>query len=128
MARQAFYEALGKVAFAIAKADGVIEKKEITALKEMVRDEIVPFEKGTDEFGTDIGYYVEFQFDTLVDSFVNTETALKEFEDFVQANQKYMTPARSSMSLSLVKKVADAFHGINKQEKAVIERLERILA
>ncbi|TVR81193.1 MAG: hypothetical protein EA412_03520 [Chitinophagaceae bacterium] len=127
MVKQKFYEALGNLAFAIAKADGVIEKKEIKALEEMVTNEIVPFEDGTDEFGTDIGFYVQFQFDTLEDSFIKEETAYKEFETFVNEHTEFMTPARKSMSLSLVKKVADSYRGINKQERAVIEKLEKLL-
>src|SRR5690606_13704785 len=74
-----FYSELGKLLYAVADVDGMISQKEKKALQELVRKELVPVEKHTDKFGTDVAFYAEIEFDFLEDSMVEPEEAFESF-------------------------------------------------
>lgn len=63
MKKRMFYAQLGKLLYAAANTDGVISHKEKEALEQIVRKELLPEEAQKDEFGTNIAYYTDFEFD-----------------------------------------------------------------
>ena len=68
-----FYSELGKLLYAVADIDGVITQAEKKALHEIVKKELVPAEKHTDEFGTDAAYYAEIEFEYLDEEQMDAE-------------------------------------------------------
>ena len=122
-----FYEALGKLLFAIAKADGEIKPKEISTIKDLVRSQLVPIEKSTDEFGTDAAFITEIEFEVFADSNFTFEEAYQSFADFIEEYDQQLSSELKKLAYDLAEKVADAFHGINKKEKSLLNRLQALL-
>ena len=60
-----FYSELGKLLYAVAKADGKISKSEAEAIHKAVKEELVPQETHTDEFGTDAAHFTEIEFEIM---------------------------------------------------------------
>lgn len=124
MVYQQFYSELGKLLYAVADVDGVISQKEKKALKEMVRKELVPAEKHTDKFGTDVAFYAEIEFDFLEESMIESEEAFESFITFVENHHTAINKNMRDVILKIAKSLADAYHKTNKKEKVLLEKLE----
>ena len=70
-----YYKELGKLLYAVAKADGKINPHEVEELKRIIKSELVPAEKETDEFGTDTAFYIEFEFDIYEEMDIDADVA-----------------------------------------------------
>lgn len=122
-----FYSELGKLLYAVADVDGVISQKEKMALKELVKKELVPAEKHTDKFGTDVAFYAEIEFDILEESMIEPEEAFESFILFVENHHTAINKNMRDVILKIAKSLADAYHKTNKKEKALLEKLEKKL-
>ena len=124
---QKIYERLGYPFYAIAAADNVVTKNEVSRLKEMVQNVWVPIEETTDEFGTDAAQYISISFDYLMNEGVEADQAFDGFKDY------YVThPAAFSKNIrrnmkTTASAIAEAFRGRNKQESAFLEKLNDLL-
>lgn len=123
-----FYSELGKLLYAVAEIDGTISQKEKKSLQDIIKKELVPSETHTDEFGTDVAYYAEIEFDFLADKKIHdTEWAFDSFIDYVDEHRTAFDEKMKKVSLKLVKKLAAAYQGTNNKEKALIEKLKQKL-
>ena len=126
------YAELGKLLYAVADVDGVISKREKDALQELVRKELVPAETHKDEFGTDMAYYTEFQFDIAEDSIVDSRTAFESFIDFVEENKAELDENAIWTIHRVATKLAESYYHTNKKEKDLLhllnQKLETLLA
>ncbi len=122
-----FYIELGNLLYAMAKADGMVQEEEIREFYKIVRDELVPLEKSTDEFGTDQAFYSEFEFETLLDRNAGVNESFLSFINFLKANKKDVTPQIKELCLNAARKIAEAFGGVDKSEEIFIERLKHEL-
>jgi hypothetical protein len=121
---QDFYTELGKLLYAVAKVDGVITKEERKALMEIVEKELAPLESSTDEFGTDAAYITKFEFDVLEEQMTPAEDAFNDFIDFVEEHHKAFKPNIKSICIKVTEELAADYHGTNKKEHALIEKLK----
>ncbi len=128
MQYQDFYSELGKLLYAVAKVDGVITKEERNALMEIVQKELAPLEGSTDEFGTDAAYITKFEFDVLEEQMVAPQDAFNDFIDFVEDHHKAFKPAVKQVCIRVTEELAAAYHGTNKKEHALIDKLKKRLA
>lgn len=122
-----FYAELGKLLYAVADIDGVITQKEKKALYNIVKNELVPAEKHTDEFNTDIAYYTEMEFDFLDEEIGDAEAAFNSFIDFVEEHHSAFDEQMKNISLHVAKELAEAYHQTNKKEKVLLKKLEEQL-
>ena len=122
-----FYSELGKLLYAVADIDGVINQKEKQAMKDIVRKELVPAENHTDAFGTDAAYYTEMEFDFLDEEIGDAEAAFESFIAFVEEHHTAFDEGMKKIALHIVKELASAYRGTNKKEKALIEKLKKNL-
>jgi hypothetical protein len=99
-----FYSELGKLLYAVADVDKVITPEEKKELQEMVRNELVPAEKHTDEFGTSAAHYAEIEFDFLEEQIIDSQTALQSFLDYVDDHPQRLHPARAAPCTCLRRK------------------------
>ena len=125
---QDFYTELGKLLYAVAKVDGVITKEERKSLMVIVENELTPLEGSTDEFGTDAAFITKFEFDVLEDQMIPAEDAFNDFIDFVDQHQQAFKPAIKNVCIKVTEQLASAYHGTNKKEHALIEKLKNKLA
>ncbi|MBL6963932.1 MAG: hypothetical protein ISR55_08915 [Bacteroidetes bacterium] len=122
-----FYIELGKLLYAVAKADGKVQLEEVQDLHKLVRDVLLKTENKTDEFGTNSAFYTEFEFETMLDSKAEMNEAYKSFIKFVNINKEHITDDLKNICISSVEKIADAFEGIVPQEKAFIDKFKNDL-
>lgn len=122
-----FYSELGKLLYAVADIDHVITQKEKKALYDIVKNELVPSERHTDQFNTDVAFYTEMEFDFLDESIGDTEAAFNSFIDFVEDHHTAFDERMKKVSLHVAKELAQAYHGTNKKEKVLIDKLKEKL-
>jgi len=127
MITRSFYKELGKLLYAVAKADGTIHPDEVTELKRMIKSELVPAEKETDEFGTDAAFYAEFEFDIYEDMNIDPSLAYDSFISFVKDHDRYVTLEMREKAFYLASGIAYSFKGKNKKEINMVEQLRKDL-
>ena len=118
-----YYKQLGNLLYAMAAIDGNVAEKEMLELRRIVKEELVPHESHSDEFGTDAAYAVEFQFDMLQASDNGSEMAWEEVQDYLERNAAKLPEDDLKLMMATAERVADAFHGINKQEHELLRKL-----
>lgn len=127
MEAQLFYKELGRLLYAIAAADGVITEKEVTTLKRIVSEQLVPQEVTTDHFGTDQAYITEFEFDVLADRVASVEGAFDSFIAYMARHHNDLSPERRELIYNAADAVANAFHGANRHELPMLKTLHEHL-
>lgn len=122
-----FYAELGKLLYAVADIDHVITQKEKKALYDIVKNELVPSERHTDRFDTDVAFYTEMEFEFLDETIGETEDAFNSFIDFVEDHHTAFDEKMKKVSIHVAKELAQAYHGTNRKEKALINKLKEKL-
>lgn len=115
-----FYSELGKLLYAVADVDKVITPEEKKALQEMVRNELVPAEKHTDEFGTSVAHYAEIEFDFLDEQIIDSRTALQSFLDYVDDHRRLLSEPMRKGCIQLAQRLAHAYEGRSKKEQELL--------
>lgn len=123
-----YYKQLGNLLYSISAIDGSIAAKELKELRKIVKEELVPLESHNDDFGTDAAFAVEFQFDVLEGSSVTTEEAWEEVESYLKHNAPLLSEKDKKLMATAANRVAEAFHGINKEEHQLLDRLSKLLS
>ena len=118
-----FYSELGKLLYAMADIDHVISPAEKKALEKIIRDELVPAEKHTDESGTDAAFYTAIEFDFLDETIADSETALGSFLDYVEEHPHLVNQQMRNLSFRVAEKLAAAYYGKNKKENEMLKLL-----
>lgn len=107
------YYALGEVAYAIAKADGTIQKEEKERLHDILEEEFQKHKPGFD--------LSEIIFQILkkdgMDSKTAYEWALKE----IRLNSQYVSETLKLHFIAVIKKVAAAFPPVTRAERELID-------
>jgi len=127
MVYENYYKALGKLLYAVAKADGVVSKKEQETVRTVVKKHLLDLEDSTDNFGSDLAYLTEFEFETYYDQDFTSAEALEEFIAYYTTNKKHIAKPLSKLALLIAVDVAKAVHGINKAENEIINKLADVL-
>jgi hypothetical protein len=122
-----FYKQLGKLLYAVAKADGKIQEPEVKAIHEIVTTDLAPLENSVDPFGTDAAFYAEFEFELLRDREVKKDKAYQAFLDYLKENDKHIKPHLRNLAITAVEKVAEAYQGTEKAEADLIADLKKHL-
>lgn len=122
-----FFSEFGKLLYAIADVDGSISQKEKNAIHEIVNKQLIPLVPKKDSYGTNVGYYSEFEFDIMEDASLDPEIAFESFINFIQAHHS----AIDSKMIDAIRKVsetlADTYHHSNKKEKKLLFKLNKKL-
>jgi uncharacterized tellurite resistance protein B-like protein len=122
-----FYSEVGKLLYAVADIDGVITQTEKKALQDIVKKELIPADKHSDSFGTESAFYSEIEFDFLDDQIADAEAAFESFIDFVEEHHTAFDQKLRKICIHIANELASAYHGANKKEKALIEKLKKSL-
>lgn len=123
-----FYSELGKLLYAVADIDKVITQQEKKELQKIVRNELVPYEKHTDEFGTDAAYYSEIEFEINDEEIIDSDSAFNSFIDFISEHHTAFDEKMKKVCIHVVEEIAASYRGKNKKEKELIKKLKNKLA
>ncbi|WP_062061580.1 hypothetical protein [Aquimarina longa] len=123
-----FYQNLGKLFYAIAIADKVIQKSEYNLLRKIVKSEWSKTSLIEDEFGIDAIYQIEIVFDWLdYEEELNAEEYFEQFEVYYKENTTYFTDSVKESIWDTTNTIAGVFSGKNKSELILLGRLKLIL-
>ncbi|GIV27583.1 MAG: hypothetical protein KatS3mg027_1397 [Bacteroidia bacterium] len=128
MYSEKFYRAIGHAFYAVAHADKQVKKEEFQTLIKIVREQWVPLEEDTDEFGEDVAFQIVSVFDWLADNDVKEKEALKHFKEYVEEHKKLFTSDVTQKILKTCRKIAETTHGISKKENKILHEIENILS
>jgi hypothetical protein len=123
-----FYQQIGNLLYAFSAIDGTIRPKEISKIKEIVKNKLTPIENSEDEFGTDAAYLAEFQFDFCCENAEDPKEAYKTFINWFRDNSATVGDNYRDLIFRIAAGVAASFNGINKSELILLETLRRDLA
>ncbi|MCF8298130.1 MAG: hypothetical protein K9J13_11335 [Saprospiraceae bacterium] len=118
-----FYVNLGKLVYAIAMADGSVQQEEIEKFREDLNELLIPLQEGVDEFGMDSAFYTEFEFEKLLDKKVSMKEAFDSFMIFIDENKSDFTIELKAICIKIVENVANAYQGVVKEERELINAL-----
>ncbi len=119
-----FYQNLGKLFYAIAAADNIVEEVEFNALKEIVKDKWTKVDPVDDDYHTDAAYQIETVFDWLNnEGFSDSKTCYNEFLDFKKEHPSLFTATIRSLIIKTAGKIASSVAGINKSELMLVAKL-----
>ena len=123
-----FYENLGKLFYAIAAADNVVEEVEFKVLKETVKNKWTKVDPMDDDFHSDAAYQIETVFDWLNnEGFSNSETCYNEFIDFKNEHPSLFTKNIKNLIIQTSAKIAASVADINKSELMLVAKLSLAL-
>ncbi|OIP01553.1 MAG: hypothetical protein AUJ98_03860 [Bacteroidetes bacterium CG2_30_33_31] len=121
-----YYTELGKLLYAVAKADGEVQDEELYQIYKIVVEEISDdnlFERGEEVDS----YYTEFEFEALIDKNTDMHEAFNSFLLFYGENEKDFTKKMKLTTLKAMEAVANAYEGIVPEEQLLIDNLKKRL-
>lgn len=118
-----FYQNIAKIFYAIAKVDRIIKKKEIEALKKIVKDEWLQIDEDFDVFGTDTAYQIEIVFDWLQSKDATSENCYEDFIEYYHNHSSSFSKEIKKLIMSTSTKIASAFACKNKSELILLTKL-----
>ena len=107
-----FYSEVGKLLYALANADGQVSDEEISQIHQLVLKDLVPLEDSSDEFGTDSAYYVEMEFDFLVENSYDPDVAFDSFISYVEDHYSAFDEKLKMAVLNVAETLIYSFHYI----------------
>ena len=122
-----YYSHLGKLLYAIADIDHVISVKEKNKFLEIVKDKLFPAEAQQDEYGTNLAYYTEFEFDFLDEEIIDSSSAFQSFIDFIEAHQTAIDEHTKKVTLQIAEELTAAYYYTNFKEKVLLDKLKSTL-
>jgi len=111
-----FYQLLGRVFYATAKADDDVHKDEINTLKQALRED-----------WSGEASPIEVAFDQLVEKDEEEKEALNDFKAFKSQHPDLFTDERSKLIMDTASKIASSFAKRNKSELVLMSQLFLIL-
>lgn len=110
--------AIGEIAYAIAIADGTVQKEELQKFQSIVAAEL-----RCKDYNFDIADIV-FQVinkDKYVDASTAYEWAIKE----IKLNSHYLSPQLKATFIKVIEKIALAFPPVTKEESDILEKFKK---
>ena len=118
-----FYIHLGRLLYAVAKADGNIQDEELTDLYKLVINEL----KDEAIFGLKNevdAYYTEFEFEALMDKDADINEALNSFFVFIDEHGKSFTSPMKDITIRAATQVAESYQGIVPEEQLILDKIQ----
>lgn len=119
-----YYRELGRLLYAIAIADGVIQREEADKLHDFVLKKLAHYETSSDSSGMNQAFYVDFEFDSQVEKHAELNGAVRRFREFVEQCWEPGDEHLIGLSVRLMKEVAFAYS--KKKEKEILEQVQQV--
>ena len=114
---QNLHYAIGELAFAVANADGKVQKEERNKFHSIVEAEL-----RCKDYDFDISDII---FQILDKDKQDTETTYRWAMDQIKLNSHYLSPVLKKTFLRVIEKVAKAFPSVTKDEAKLLERFKK---
>jgi uncharacterized tellurite resistance protein B-like protein len=118
---QNLHNAIGELAYAIAKADGSIQKEEAKKFHDIVAAELRC--KDYDFDVSDIIFQILEK-----DKFISPETAYNWAMKEIKLNSHYLSPQMKETFIKVIEKVAKAYPPVSSEEQKIIDRFKSDIA
>lgn len=128
MISREFYKELGKLVYALAKADGEIQVKESDKLIEILRGTEIYCEQGEIIPLQSEKYYTEFEFMLYKEKKIAVKDAFSSFINFINNNFTHIDDKMKKITLALAKKILKSHKGINRLEQKMLDELTLVLS
>lgn len=128
MIYKTFYSEVGKLLYALAKANGSVSEEEVAEIHRTVVNDLVPLENSTDEYGTDSAYYVEMEFDYLNENDADPDDAFMSFIDYVEDHFTGFDPKLRQAILDVTEKLSAVFKHTEIQDKGLLTKIRQKLS
>jgi hypothetical protein len=122
-----FYSEVGKLLYALAKADGQISAEEINEIHQLVLKDLVPLEDSSDEFGTDSAYYVEMEFDFLNENSYDPDVAFDSFISYVEDHYTAFDERLKTAIMDVAETLINSFHSTSIKDHNYMVKLRQTL-
>ncbi|OQX75455.1 MAG: hypothetical protein B6D64_11590 [Bacteroidetes bacterium 4484_276] len=121
-----YYTAIGRLVYAIAKADGSIQTEESAKIFHFVISQIVNLEKDSGGTGKNAleAFNTEREFHRLKKMNATVQEAYNGFVDFLDKNKQHFDGKMKKTCLDIMEKVAMAYNGVEDPEKAIIDKVK----
>lgn len=119
-----YYKELGKILYAIAMADGVVQPEERDQLHAFVMKELAHNERTYDSSGMNQAFYVDFEFDDNVKNHKPLNGAVVEFKNFIETNIEKGDEDLLDRSIRLMEAVAFAYS--KTREKIILDQVKHV--
>ncbi len=127
MNTQRFYKELGNLFYSIAAADGRIGVLEKKIVEDEVKYAWKHFDHGTDRFGSDRAFLIEFEFEAMEDSNEPAESAFNSFEEFFEEYASMMDAPVRKKIFNSARHIAEITRKINQDELSYLIRLRKLM-
>lgn len=120
-----YYKELGKLVYAVAIADGVVQHEEREKLHQFVLKALANNEHSYDSSGMNQAFYVDFEFEESERNNINLNGSIASFSKFIQENYEPNDKQLVERSVKLLEVVATAYS--KNKEKNIIEAFKNRL-
>jgi uncharacterized tellurite resistance protein B-like protein len=114
---ESLHYAIGELAFAVARADGEVQKQERQKFHDMIAAEL-----RCENYDFDISSII---FQVLDKEHEDTEVTYQWAMKQIRLNSHYLSPELKATFIKVMKKVAEAFPPVTKDESDLIERFKK---
>ncbi len=125
MKYEELYGQLGKLLYAVADIDRKVSVAEKKRLIELIHERLIPHTEHSDEFGTSVAFYPEFQFSYLETEVADAQASFSDFLDYLEQHHTAIDSSMRTTCLELAREIAKASYGINKEEQDLLDELKR---
>jgi len=115
--QQNLHNAIGELAYAIARADGTIQKEERKKFQDIV-------ECNDNDFDVSDIIFQLLEKDKFIDSKTAYDWAIKE----IKVNSHYLSPDLKATFIRVIEKVANAFPPVTAEEQSILEQFKKDIA
>ncbi len=115
---QNLHFAIGELAYAIALADGKIQKEEREKFQTIVAEELQNKDNNFDI--AEIIFQI-MEKDKIIDSKTSYNLAIRE----IRINSHYLSPEMKQTFIKLIEKIANAFAPFTNEEKKIVEQFKK---
>ncbi|MBK9109827.1 MAG: hypothetical protein IPM92_16005 [Saprospiraceae bacterium] len=122
-----FYQKLAYLFYAVADADGNVEKQELDKLHEEVLRIWKSLDDGVDEFNTDLSFEIEAVFEWLDENQFSYKDAYTEFKDYALEHKSLFDEDIKKRIMHTARELAAVYRKINHLEENLLHDLENFL-
>lgn len=122
----AFYTELGRLSYAIARADGIVQTEEVDKICEFIGQEIENTHS-EDHNRREAVFSAATEFNKLRKNDASAKEAFNDFTGFIDSNPDAFNLRMKNLCTRIALRVASANEGINETESALISKLKKKL-
>jgi hypothetical protein len=127
MTEHAFYTELGKILYAVAKADGAVQEKELKEIEKGIQREIKKLHQHKDDLEFMDLLLTKLSFQNSMKANLSMREASLSFMRFLEEHGDKIPDRSKQVADFLINLTARAYHGINKEEDKLLKEIKKLL-